>query len=269
VKALRNNFQFVGVLMTNVRLPLYCAIACLIALTAVGNCVRRSASQAASGASAQKIVALTFDDGPSARYTPQILDILKENGVHGTFFVIGRNVNRCPELVKREIEEGNAVGNHTWSHPFFTPFESRRQLSDEITRTDSAIYHASGVHASLFRPPHGWSSPWMVRSVERMGYDVVNWTVDPMDWKHPNANVIVKRVDRSMGTSAIVLLHDGLELKNDPRQENTVAALRTIITDYKARGYRFVTVGQLIHDPQFAQKSRALFRVIREPKSTS
>jgi peptidoglycan/xylan/chitin deacetylase (PgdA/CDA1 family) len=259
--------------LKNVRLILFCGLGSAIALTSADLGVRwlgdRTVSERGLGGDTQKIVALTFDDGPSALYTPQVLDILRENGVHATFFVIGRNINKCSGLVKREIEEGNAVGNHTWSHPLFAPFETRKQLHGEIFRTDSAIFHETGVHSSLFRPPHGWSSPWMKKSVEGMGYDVINWTVDPGDWKHPAAKIIVKRVDRSLGSSAIVLLHDGLESKNDPGQENTVLALRTIIGDFKAKGYRFVTISQLIGDPQFALKNRSLFKAICETKKTS
>jgi peptidoglycan/xylan/chitin deacetylase (PgdA/CDA1 family) len=254
--------------MKKVHWLLLCVIGCIITWTAFELRAERSAHPPTSGSNLQKIVVLTFDDGPSARYTPQILDILKQNGVHATFFVIGRNVAKYPGLVKREVAEGHAVGNHTWSHPLFTPLESQRQLFNELAKADSAIYNAAGVHVSLFRPPHGWASPWMVKSVEGMGYDVINWTVDPKDWKHPKANIIIKRVEHSLGESAIVLLHDGLELKNDPVQENTVQALREIIADFKAKGYQFVTVTQLIHEKEFAQGYRTLFHAISEPKET-
>lgn len=181
------------------------------------------------------IVALTFDDGPSAQYTPQILDILKENGIKATFFVIGHNVKEHSDKVKREALEGHAIGNHTWSHPLMAPLESRQQLQDEINKTEIAIMEACSLHTNLFRPPHGWRSPWMIRELENMGFDIVNWTVDPKDWKHPAATVIVKKVENAVRSSAIVLMHDGLELKDDPRQENTVTALKEIIADFKKK----------------------------------
>ena len=215
---------------------------------------------------AKKIVALTFDDGPSAKYTPQILDILKEMKVKATFFVIGRNVVLYPEIVWREVSEGHALGNHSWSHPFMAPIESKKRLSLEITKTDTAIYNAAGTHVSLFRPPHGWCPPWMADIIGEMGYDIINWTEDPHDWKHPKANIIIKRVEGCMGRSAIVLLHDGLELKNDPDQENTVQALREIIADFKADGYQFVTVTQLIEMQEFTKECPALLKVIRKPR---
>jgi peptidoglycan/xylan/chitin deacetylase (PgdA/CDA1 family) len=216
----------------------------------------------------RRIVALTFDDGPSAQYTPQILDILKESGVKATFFVIGRNVQAHPEEVKREAAEGHAIGNHTWSHPLLAPIESHQQLRDEITKTEQAVLKAGNVRTRLFRPPHGWLSPWMVKEVEGMSYDIVNWTVDPKDWKHPKAAVIVKRVEHAFGSSAIVLMHDGLELKEDPGQANTVTALREIIADFKHKGYQFVTISELLADPEYAQVYRSLFKVIVEPKAT-
>jgi peptidoglycan/xylan/chitin deacetylase (PgdA/CDA1 family) len=216
-----------------------------------------------------KVIALTFDDGPSARYTPQILDILEKNGVHATFFVIGQNVVKFPNLVKREIDDGNCVGNHTWSHPFNAPIESKKQLRFQISRTDSAVFGASGVHTTLFRPPHGWLSPWMIDDVESMGYTLVNWTVDPQDWRHPRARVILKRVEHANGKSAIVLLHDGLNHSADPRQENTVAALEEIITDFKSNDYSFVTIPQLLSDPDFAKDYRQLFRAVKVPAKSS
>jgi peptidoglycan-N-acetylglucosamine deacetylase len=216
----------------------------------------------------RRIIALTFDDGPSSQYTPQILDILRDNGIRATFFVIGRNVQEHPEKVKREAVEGHVIGNHTWSHPFFAPLESHQQLKDEINKTEQAVMEACSVRTRLFRPPHGWRSPWMIKEVEGMGYDIVNWTVDPKDWKHPTAAVIVKRVEHAPHSSAIVLMHDGLELKEDPGQSNTVTALKEIVADYKKKGYQFVTISELLADPEFADEYRALFKVIAEPKAT-
>jgi peptidoglycan-N-acetylglucosamine deacetylase len=223
-------------------------------------------AQPAHTATPANVVALTFDDGPSALYTPQILDILKKNGVHATFFVIGENVEKHPSLVKREVDEGNCVGNHTWSHPLNAPLETKKQLGGQILRTDSAVFRAAGVHTSLLRPPHGWESPWMVKNAEALGYDLVTWTVDAKDWRHPASNVIIKQAEHANGKSAIVLLHDGLGLKSDPQQGNTLKALQEIIDDFKSRGYSFVTIEQLVRDPDFEKKYRALFKVIKEPK---
>jgi peptidoglycan/xylan/chitin deacetylase (PgdA/CDA1 family) len=211
------------------------------------------------------LAALTFDDGPSSEYTAAILDTLKRYGVHATFFVIGRNAEKYPELVKRESMEGHAIGNHTYSHPLLTQFETKEQLHREIQKTQDIIARETGRRPDLFRPPHGWRSPWLISECERDGYNVVNWTIDPKDWKHPASNVIVKRVMRKCGEVTIVLLHDGLELKNDPGQENTVRALSTIIGEFRLKGYRFVTINELIADSTYRQEFRALVRVIAEP----
>jgi peptidoglycan/xylan/chitin deacetylase (PgdA/CDA1 family) len=105
----------------------------------------------------------------------------------------------------------------------------------------------------------------MVRNAEALGYNVVTWTVDPKDWRHPSANVIIKRVERANGKSAIVLLHDGLGLRPNPKQGNTLKALQEIIDDFKSRGYAFVTIEQLVRDPDLEKQYRGLFRVIKEP----
>jgi peptidoglycan/xylan/chitin deacetylase (PgdA/CDA1 family) len=213
-------------------------------------------------------VALTFDDGPSQIYTPQVLEILKENNIHATFFLIGKNVEKYPEIVKRIAAEGHTIGNHTYTHPTILPLISNQQLIQEIKKTENLIYAFTGKKTDLFRPPHGWRTPWMVNECEKLGYDLVNWTVDPKDWRHPSSNVIVKSVIHKTGNGAIVLLHDGLELKNDPGQENTLVALSQLIAYYRARNYTFVTIDQIIADKNRAQDFKAVTKVILEPKST-
>jgi peptidoglycan-N-acetylglucosamine deacetylase len=241
----------------------------IISMTLDASAADSAGSRLQTMGSQHKVIALTFDDGPSARYTPQILDILEKNGVHATFFVIGQNAASLPNLVKREIADGNCVGNHTWSHPFDAPIESKKQLRFQISRTDSAVFGACGVHTTLFRPPHGWLSPWMIDDVESMGYTLVNWTVDPRDWRHPRARVIIKRVEHANGESSIVLLHDGLNHSADPKQENTVAALEEIIIDFKSKDYSFVTIPRLLSDPDFAKDYRQLFSAVKVPAKPS
>lgn len=213
-------------------------------------------------------VALTFDDGPSKIYTPQVLDILKENNIHATFFLIGKNAEKYPEIVKRIVSEGHTIGNHTYTHPTIMPLISNQQLIQEIKKTEDVIYNNTGVKTVLFRPPHGWHTPWMINECEKLGYDVVNWTVDPKDWRHPSSNVIVKKVIHKSGNGAIVLLHDGLELKDDPGQENTLKALSQIIEYYRSRNYSFLTIDQIVADKNRAQDFKAVAKVIVEAKNT-
>jgi peptidoglycan-N-acetylglucosamine deacetylase len=193
----------------------------------------------------QPVVALTFDDGPSA-YTAQVLDILARYQVKATFFVIGMNVEKYPDLARRIVAEGHAIGNHTYSHPLLGPVEIPSRFEHELERADLAIEAATGVRTRLFRPPRGLRSPWMMRRARSDGYQVVTWSVSPDDWRHPPSSVIVQRVLDRVRPGAIVLLHDGLETRASPHQENTVAALPAILAGLQARGYRFVTVPELL-----------------------
>ncbi len=192
----------------------------------------------------QPVVALTFDDGPSTS-TAQILDILARYGVKATFFAIGQNVDRYPDLARRIVAEGHAIGNHTYSHPLWGALEAPHDMQRELQRAAQAIETATGVAPRLFRPPHGWRSPWMIHLARREGYDVVTWTVSPDDWRRPPPAVIVQRVLQHALPGAIILLHDGLETQVGPPVENTVAALPALIEQLLARGYRFVTIPEL------------------------
>lgn len=214
----------------------------------------------------QPFVALTFDDGPSSEYTPSILDTLKKYGIHATFFVIGKNAEKNPGLVKREADEENVVANHTYTHPLFTQLETPKQLSREILKTQSIIEKITGATPHLFRPPHGWPSPWLVAECRKLGYHVVTWTIDPRDWEHPTSRMIVKRVFQKRDEGGIVLLlHDGLELRDHPRQGNTVQALSEIIRRYRDKGYRFVTIDDILRDSSVAEESKVLAGTISKP----
>lgn len=199
----------------------------------------------AAGQVDRPVIALTFDDGPSPD-TVQVLDILARYHVKATFFVVGENVERNPDLARRIVAEGHIIGNHSYSHPLWAAIETPRQMARELNRAAKAIETATGISPILFRPPHGWRSPWMVGLAHREGYVVVTWSVSPNDWQRPSSQVIAKRVLQQAHPGAIILLHDGLETRSDPSMQNTVTALPVIIETLQARGYRFVTVPELI-----------------------
>ena len=190
-------------------------------------------------------MALTFDDGPSA-YTREILDTLSRYDVHATFFLIGKNVERRPVIARRIVQDGNVVGNHTYSHPFWAPVETPDRINAEIDKATAAIRIACGVVPEYFRPPHGWRSPWMMGLARKDHYTVVTWTVSPDDWQKVSARTIEQRVLSKTRAGSIILLHDGLETRPNPQCASTVQALPAIIRDLKARGYSFVTVPELI-----------------------
>jgi len=192
---------------------------------------------------AARTIALTFDDGPDPLWTPQVLDVLAENHVPATFFVVGSQVARHPQLVRRAAAEGHEIGVHTFTHRRFAELpEWQRDL--ENSQTQMAIAYAAGVTTSLFRPPYssstealddeGWAT---VREAGAAGYLTVLTNVDSRDWTRPGVDAIVRNATPDGTAGAVVLMHDA---GGDRAQ--TVAALRRLIPELKQRGYRFSTV---------------------------
>jgi peptidoglycan/xylan/chitin deacetylase (PgdA/CDA1 family) len=183
----------------------------------------------------RRVVALTFDDGPGP-YTHQILDILKRNGVHATFFVIGQQVAGGATILKRALNEGNAIGNHTYSHANVSGGGLGQMRSGQ-----SAIRRYTGYTPCVFRPPYGATSSLLVGQARSLGMDTILWDVDPRDWARPGSGAIYSNIVGNTRPGSIILSHDG----GGPR-EQTVAAYRSIIPTLKRRGYRFATVPQLL-----------------------
>jgi len=209
-----------------------------------------------SGPKNQRVVALTYDDGPNPPYTNRILDVLRGERVHATFFVVGQAVQAYPAIVRREAEDGNAVGNHTWSHGHLVLYDPSR-LRETLERTDRAIYVATGRHSRIMRPPYGGRDWFVLGQVRKLGYTPVMWSVPlPNDWEYPPAKVIAARVLRYVGDGAIIDLHDGnrgivcgRRPKVSPHvcdRSGDVEATRLIVETLKARGYRFVTIPELL-----------------------
>ncbi|WP_433607176.1 polysaccharide deacetylase family protein [Dactylosporangium sp. CA-139114] len=185
-------------------------------------------------------VALTFDDGPLPPYTGQVLDVLRRYGVPATFFCVGMNAGAHDSLLARMRDEGHAVGNHTWSHPFL-PELTQPQLIEQLERTDEAIAQACGESPALFRPPYGSRTPEVVGWMGGIDTTMVLWDVEPFDWAMPGADVIAERVLRDVRPGSIILLHDG-----GGDRSQVVAALPRIIEDLLARSYRFLPVAELV-----------------------
>lgn len=203
-------------------------------------------------------VAITFDDGPSPTYTPQILDILKDKDVKATFFVVGKKVLKYPEIAKRIVNEGHDIGNHTHSHRDLVP-ATRRIVLNESRKGASAIKRVTGAESRLFRPPRGLYSNAVRRLlVEEEGWTIVLWTVSSVDWRAPNPERIVRRVKRYARQGGIILFHDcgAIIRKEGAKRGNTVAALPEVIEGLRARGLEPVKVSELVvpaEDPDLAQ----------------
>ncbi len=197
--------------------------------------------KASARAVENKWIALTFDDGPDGKYTPQVLDILKENQIKATFFVVGIQAKKYPEVLKRIAEEGHAIGNHSWDHKDLAKL-SAKQVRDEIAKNDNLIREITGRPADLFRPPYGSENETVRREISAAGHRHVLWSVDPRDWdKHRSAEQIANAVKNNTKPGSIVLMHSfGGNLGS------SVKALPLIIASLKEKGYTFVTVPELI-----------------------
>ena len=181
-------------------------------------------------------VYLTFDDGPDPLYTPQILHVLGAFGVHATFFELGRNVQRHPDLTRRAHRRGHSVQNHTWSHLDLRDV-SWTTFRHEVLATDQQIRAQTGYTPGCLRPPFGAVDSRVYARAARLGKKIRLWTVDPQDWASPGTSVIVRRVLDNVVSGSVVILHDG-----GGDRSQTVAALPTILRALKAKGYHFSTM---------------------------
>jgi peptidoglycan/xylan/chitin deacetylase (PgdA/CDA1 family) len=194
----------------------------------------------------QKIVALTFDDGPDPIITPKILEILKEKNIQATFFLIGRKVKDNPHLAYQIVEEGDVVGNHSFYHHLWSGTEEKNFFEKDFLLAQREIEKATGKKPVLLRPPHGIASLWFLKKAKDYGFKVVFWDVEAKDWqKKTTAQQIVKEVTRKTKPGAIILLHDGLDFKVGT-QNKVVEALPQIIEELEKKGYSFVTVDKLL-----------------------
>jgi peptidoglycan-N-acetylglucosamine deacetylase len=183
-------------------------------------------------------IAMTFDDGPSPETTPRLLDILKQRNIKATFFMIGQNAERNPDIVKRILADGHEIGNHSWTHPPLAKLSDDR-VTEEITKTQNAIQNASGYTPKLLRPPYGSITARQKEWIEnQFGLSVILWSVDPFDWKRPGASVIQQRILAGASPGAIILSHD--------IHKQTVDSMPATLDALAAKGYKFVTVSQLI-----------------------
>lgn len=187
-------------------------------------------------------IAITFDDGPHPEHTPKLLDELKKRGIKATFYVVGRNVAEYPEIVKRMDAEGHEVANHTWTHPQLTP----ANLAREMNATSAEIRKITGKNPTNMRPPYGYlhgkgtaqKNAFARKIADEYGMKVILWSVDPLDWKYRNSSRVASEIIQNTKPGAIILAHD--------IHGSTVAAMPNTLDTLLGRGYKFVTVSELI-----------------------
>ncbi len=179
-------------------------------------------------------IAITFDDGPDPVYTPQLLDGLKERGVRASFFVMGKQAEAYPDLVRRMQEEGHLIGNHTYTHVQLSK-KNRESFKEELLKTNELIREITGEEVQFVRPPYG---SWDKKLETELTMLPVLWTIDPMDWCSSDVSGIVKEVTGKAKENAVILMHDAYP--------SSVTAALEIVDILQKQGYEFVTVDELI-----------------------
>jgi len=193
------------------------------------------------GSPSKKRAALTFDDGPDPRSTPQLLDWLRAEKIPAAFFCIGKKVEAHPELAAQIVRDGHLLENHSYAHSNFTNFYSTARLQAELALTQAAIQKISGVAPAYFRPPVGLSNPNTFRAAKNLNLQVIGWTIRSLDTVIADPQKIVARITRGLRPGAIILLHDG----NIPA-EKLLATVKSSLDSLRRLGYETVRLDELL-----------------------
>lgn len=189
----------------------------------------------------QKVVALTFDHSWGNKFTPSILDTLKKNNIHATFFIMGPWAKKYPEVAQRMVADGHEIGSHGYRHENYGD-RSADWVREDIQKAHAMIKEVTGVEPTLLRPPNGHYSQQSLKTTDELGYKTIIWNIDSLDWKNPGRDVIIDRVVKRLKPGAIILMH----ASDTPVQ--TAEALPILLEKIKAEGYQIVTVGELLNN---------------------
>ena len=201
----------------------------------------------------QKVVAMTFDDGPHPTHTPRLLKILRDRNIKATFYLVGKNAKAYPQIVRQMVAEGHEIGNHTWTHGSLTSM-SDEQIRKELRMSADAVYEATGHRPQTIRPPYGAINARIKDLMyAEFGYPTIMWSVDPQDWRRPGVSVVTSRIVNGARPGAILLAHD--------IHAPTIEAMPGTFDQLLAQGYRFVTVSQLMN----IEKANAPLGVLIQP----
>ena len=191
------------------------------------------------GLDTKPYISLTFDDGPDEDMTPKILDILKKYNLKATFFVIGNNAKRNPELLTRIVKEGHIVGNHSWNHSCTFPLQSPEDIYQEMKQCDSLVYSITGKRMSLFRPPFGVTNPLIAEAVTENDNICIGWSIRSFDTdENVSRREVLNRVVRQLHNGAIILLHD--------RCKGADELLQLLITEILDRNYGIINIDEML-----------------------
>jgi peptidoglycan-N-acetylglucosamine deacetylase len=190
------------------------------------------------GNSTDKVVALTFDDGPDGVYTPKILAILEKHKVPATFFVIGRQGEKELSVLRMMHDARHSIGNHSYSHGFFFDLFGKKKMERDLLKAEEVIRQATGMKPVLFRPPYGVTNPILAKVVKKLGYKVIGWSVRSLDTMLQDEDKIVERIIGRLHPGAVILMHDNREM--------AVKVLEKVILKIKTEGYRFIGMEELL-----------------------
>ena len=190
----------------------------------------------------EKVVALTFDDGPHPQFTPEVLNLLAQYHVKATFFMIGKRMEQYPEIVREVAKQGHIIANHTYTHPHDIELDTRGQVKRELERCEQVIERLTGKRAHLFRPPRGLIDSTVFMVAEEEGYRTILWTVSADHHDAPTPQLMAKRVLQHIRPGGIILAHDGTFCT----RWKDVAATPLIIEELRRQGYRFVIIPELL-----------------------
>ncbi|UOF91329.1 polysaccharide deacetylase family protein [Fodinisporobacter ferrooxydans] len=193
-----------------------------------------------------KHVSLTFDDAPDDTFTPRVLDVLKQVNVKGTFFVIGERAAAHPDIMKRIVEEGHVIGNHTWNHPNLTKITKQEQAY-QLDHTENVIDQITGVRTALFRPPYGALNPEVIEVLIKRKYKIIYWNVDSLDWMGLTGPQVTANILAHTRAGSIILQHAAGGKGED--LSGTIAAIPYFVQTLRSEGFTFVTIPQLLNIP--------------------
>ncbi|MDD1609632.1 MAG: polysaccharide deacetylase family protein [Methylococcaceae bacterium] len=188
--------------------------------------------------SAEKIIALSFDDGPHKEYTPKVLSLLAQHHATATFFVIGKNIHGNESLLKQIIAEGHSIGNHSYTHGFFIDFKNVQGFKDELNQTAELVFSIIGKRMKLFRPPYGVTTPNLAKAAKLLDYSIIGWNIRSLDTTNDTVEIITQRVQTQIKSGAIILFHD--------TSAKTIEALKQTLNFAQENGYKIVNVEQLL-----------------------
>jgi len=192
-----------------------------------------------SANTSEKIIVLSFDDGPHSEYTPQVLALLANYEATATFFVIGKHIHGNESLLKQMITEGHGIGNHSYSHSFFIDFKNVQGFKDELNQTAELVFSIIGKRMKLFRPPYGVTTPNLVKAAKLLDYRLIGWNIRSFDTTKDSVEVITQRVQSQIKLGAIILLHD--------TSDKTIQVLEQILIFVQQQGYKIVSIEQLLN----------------------